>query len=180
MTERWLPVAGYEGLYEVSDLGRVRSLTRTVQTRAGARVYKGRMLKTYINAGTRGYPFVRLSRVGAQENCQVHALVLHAFAGPRPPGQETRHGPGGKTDASLVNLSYGTRSENLADRVRDGQDNRGERHYGAKLTWDAVAEIRQRVAVGEEQRSIAREYGVTFQNISAIVNWRTWRFPPAN
>jgi NUMOD4 motif len=187
MTERWLPVAGYEGLYEVSDLGRVRSLPR--QTARGRR--GGRVLKHYISANTRGYPFVKLSRSGVNRNYQVHALVLHAFAGPRPPGQEARHGPGGKTDASLVNLSYGTRAENLADRIRDGQDNRGDRHYGAKLTWDAVAEIRaqrarlaltpewnQKRLLGDLQRALARQYGVSQSAISLVMLRQTWRYPP--
>lgn len=186
-TERWLPVPGYEGLYEVSDLGRVRSLDREItdflpegryRTRPGRRVrrLKGRMLKPYIGKGSSwNYPVVGLLRDGVEKSRLVHHLVLEAFIGPRPEGQEARHGPAGKTDASLANLCWGTRAENIADRLRDGQDNNGERGGRAKLTWEAIEDIRRRVAAGETQRSVARRYGVTFQNISIIVSGKTWR-----
>ncbi len=174
--ERWLPVVGWEGLYEVSDLGRVRSLPR----RGGNnRIYGGQILKHYIGSGTRGYPVVGLSRDGVQGNHLVHRLVLGAFVGPCPEGQEARHGPAGKTDASLANLCFGTRSENIRDRVRDGQDQRGERYGGAKLTWAAVAEIRSRVAAGEQQTRLAREFGVSISAVWLVVHGHNWRYPPS-
>lgn len=175
VTERWLPVVGYENLYEVSDLGRVRSLDRIVVTRAGPRRYRGRILRPYINKGTRGYPFVGLSQPGQNENWPVHILVLKAHVGLCPPGQEARHGPAGKTDAGLANLCWGTRSENVgADRLRDGQDNRGERHGLHKLTAEQVLEIRRRRAAGEELLPLAEEFGVIFQTISDIALGRSW------
>lgn len=171
--ERWLPVLGWEDLYEVSDLGRVRSLRR--RTASGWR--GGRMLKPYINRS--GYPQVVLCRGRpTQVRRMVHHLVLEAYDRPRPPGLEALHGPGGKTDARLVNLRWGTRSENIHDRVRDGQDNRGERYGLAKLTWAAVADIRARVAAGETQRALARQYGVHFSTVSMVVTGQTWVHVP--
>lgn len=175
MPELWLPVVGYEGLYEVSDHGRVRGLPR----QSASRPARGRILKHYIGAGTRGYPSVRLSRESKGRNYHVHILVLRAHVGPPAPGQEARHGPGGKTDASLANLCWGTRSENIRDRVRDGQDQRGERHGEAKLTWAAVADIRARRAAGERLKTLAAEYGVCFQSISEIARGERWQHPPA-
>lgn len=174
-TERWLPVVGFEGLYEVSDLGRVRSLDRTVVTSNGPRRYRGRLLKPYVNKGTRGYPFVGLSRPGRDENWPVHRVVAEAFLGPCPPGREVCHGPGGKLDASLANLSYGTRSENVGrDRVRDGQDNRGERHGAHKLMKEQVLEIRRRRAEGAELLPLAQKFNVSVQTISGICTGRNW------
>lgn len=172
LTERWLPVPGWESLYEVSDLGRVRSLPRR-----GGRGWKGgRVLKHYVGASSRGYPTVSLSRgTGTQKTRQVHQLVLEAFVGPCPPGQEARHGPAGKLDASLLNLCYGTRSENVRDRTRDGQDNRGERSGNAKLTWEKVAEIRECAANGEMQLNLAARFQVSEDCISKVVLGRTWR-----
>src|SRR5258708_2234379 len=168
MTEHWLPVVGWKGLYDVSDHGNVRSLPR--QTARGIR--GGILLKRYIAKS--GYPMVGLSRSNQEKNRLVHHLVLEAFTGPRPEGHEARHGPGGKTDASLANLCWGTRLENVGpDRVRDGQDNRGERNGQAKLTWEAVHDIRRRVAAGEIQRSVARHYGVTFQHINMVITGNT-------
>jgi len=173
--ERWLPVVGWEDLYEVSDLGRVRSLPRPGKRRA--RTYGGRVLKHYVGPGTRGYPTVGLSYGERRKNRLVHQLVLEAFVGPRLPGIDSRHGPAGKLDASLRNLCYGTRKENFADRVRDGDGNRGERAGAAKLTWPAVRDIRRRVAAGESRKSAARRYGVQRQAVDMIMNGRTWIEP---
>jgi hypothetical protein len=172
--ERWLPVPGYEGLYDVSDRGRVRSLDRVVIRSDGRRrTISARVLGYHV--GNRGYPVVMLARDGGVVRRHVHILVLGAFAGPCPPGQEARHGPAGKLDASLANLCWGTRSANQMDRVRDGTSNRGERQGRAKLTWPAVAEIRARVAAGEPKMHLAREFGVSPRNIRNIIAGDTWR-----
>lgn len=116
--EIWKPVVGYEGSYEVSDLGRVRSLDRVVVTRRGPRRYRGRLLKlTYPGAG---YPAVQLLKVGVARTGLVHHLVLAAFVGPRPPGMEACHYDDDKTNGQLSNLRYASRSENTLDRVRNG------------------------------------------------------------
>ena len=184
-SEHWRPVLGYEGLYEVSDRGHVRSLDRQIiiempggyKTASGptVRTYRGKTLKWW--PGTDGYPQVTLSRPGAHRHFRVHILVLEAFAGPCPPGQEARHGPAGKADPSLANLrGWGTRQENIMDRVRDGTDNRGERHGRALLTQAQVDAIRERWAAGETQRSLAAEFGTTFGNIHSIVRGKSWSY----
>jgi NUMOD4 motif/HNH endonuclease len=178
--ERWLPVTGYEGLYEVSSLGRVRSLDRLVGGPQGpsSRIFPGRILKPHTQAPPRDYAQVRLSRENVQETHPVHRLVLEAFTGPCPAGMEALHGPGGKEDASIANLSWGTRAQNMGpDRVRDGQGNRGERSGLARLTWAQVCEIRERMARGESQVSIAR-FGVNNQTITLIKQRKTWAHPP--
>jgi hypothetical protein len=167
--ERWLPVVGWEGFYEVSDLARVRSLPR--RTRSGMR--GGRILKQ--NPRRAGYMQVGLSREGEAANYDVHVLVAAAFLGPRPEGEEVCHKNPGKLDNRASALEWGTRAKNVGpDRLRDGQDNRGERSGVAKLTWESVADIRRRVAGGESQRSVARLYGISFQNVSMIVTGKTW------
>jgi len=185
--ERWLPVIGYEGLYEVSDLGRVRSLDRdvVVMMPGGRGTANGRTVRHYRGkvlrhtASSNGYPEVGLCRNGKNENRLVHLLVLEAFVGPCPPGQEARHGPpGDKTDARLVNLCYGTRKENFADRIRDEQDNRGERHGLAVTTREIVLDIRKRVAAGERQSDVADAYELTRANVWAIVHRKSWDWLP--
>ena len=115
-TETWKSIPGYEGLYEVSDLGRVRSLDR-IDT-AGRRC-KGRVLKPRPNEWNR-YS-VYLCKDGYNRIRKVHQLVLEAFVGPRPEGYEACHKNDESTDNRLDNLYWGTREQNIADQKRNGK-----------------------------------------------------------
>lgn len=101
---------GYEGLYRVSDEGQIWSAPRAT-TRGG-------LLKLYPDK--RGYPWVTLTRDGAQKRRSVHQLVAEAFIGPRPDGLEVRHKDGDHRNARANNLEYGTHAENMQDMVRHG------------------------------------------------------------
>lgn len=122
MEEKWLPVPGYED-YEVSDQGRVRSLARSVRSRWGTpKALKGRVLKQ----ATQGrYYVVTLYRASGPKSCLVHRLVLLAFIGPCPNGQEGLHFDDDPTNNRLDNLRWGTRSENARDCLRNGNHWRG-------------------------------------------------------
>lgn len=121
MTERWAPVRGWEGRYEVSDQGNVRSLDHTVRNRYASYVRKGGPLKNHAKDGHGGHHQVRIGgRSGRWRT--VHQLVLEAFVGPIPPGMEVRHLNGDPTDNRLENLAYGTHSENMRDRLAHGTD----------------------------------------------------------
>lgn len=119
LAERWLPVVGYEGHYEVSNQGRVRSVTRVIIDVKGAvRSYFTQIRKQ--QADKRGCVSVSLSRGGVSRPRRVHHLVLEAFVGLRPPGTECCHAdddPGNNWD---YNLSWGSRSDNMQDRIRNG------------------------------------------------------------
>lgn len=118
-SERWLPIPGFLGWYEVSDLGRVRSVQRHVPGSDGRRtLLPGRLLQPGLDSS--GHPRLPLSLPGSRKNYRVHRLVMLAFVGPCPEGMEVCHGPGGHADNRLSNLRYDTRSENQKDRVRHG------------------------------------------------------------
>lgn len=121
MTEEWVPVKGWEGFFEVSDLGRVRSLDRET-VRSDGRTYrlKGRVKKTGVNS--QGYPQVRLSNPDKREVRTVHTLVAEHFCGGRESGMEVCHWNGVKTDCRASNLRWGTRSDNALDKQRHGVD----------------------------------------------------------
>lgn len=108
--ERWLPVPGYEGLYEISDLGRVRSLPR--------RSCRGQVLKPSLSP--LGYPRVHLNDRGRDRLRFIHLLVAESFIGPKPEGKQVRHLDGDSQNNRLSNLAYGTPSENVFDQVRHG------------------------------------------------------------
>ncbi|MDV2474211.1 hypothetical protein F8M49_29970 [Rhodococcus zopfii] len=118
MSEEWRAAVGWEGLYEVSDAGRVRSLDRAVEQRNG-RIYpvRGRTLKP---AAVKQHLVVGLCRNGIQSNTKVHRLVLEAFAGPAPTGMVCCHNNGDGTDNRLENLRWDTLSSNSQDTVRHG------------------------------------------------------------
>lgn len=115
IAEEWRPVVGYEGRYEVSNFGSVRSLPR-VDTK-GRRV-RGRILA--VSTHPSGHQRVKLSRDGDHRSTSLHRVVLIAFAGPPSPGHEVLHGDGNPANNHLSNLRWGTRSENILDRVRHG------------------------------------------------------------
>lgn len=114
--ERWRAVPGYEGSYEVSNLGRVRSLSRITDR---GRKWRGRIMTPAV-MGSNGYLIVSLWREGKQRTALVHRLVLSAFVGPAPDGAEGRHGLGGPADNRLSNLAWGSHSENQVDQVAHG------------------------------------------------------------
>lgn len=116
---RWVP--NYEGVYEVSNIGRVRSVDRTVayyNWRACAKInhsVKGRILRP--GKASSGYYTVALGRGNSRT---VHSLVAEAFLGPKPDGHEVLHIDGSRTNNCVANLRYGTRSENMLDAVKHG------------------------------------------------------------
>lgn len=117
--ERWLPVVGWEGLYEVSDLGRIRTVPRVVN--GGRNSYKSITLKIKKQCSTpHGYPICGLSKNGKTKTFLTHRLVLEAFIGPRPDGMEACHFDGDKTNNKLANLRWDTKSSNQDDAVRIG------------------------------------------------------------
>lgn len=175
MDEKWRAVPDWEGFYEVSNLGKVRSIPH--QTARGVR--GGKLLAQYIRED--GYPEVYLFDKAhkRRRTARVHHLVLEAFVGKCPKGQEARHGPGGKLDAALKNLKWGTRAKNVGpDRVRDHQSNRGEHHGLTHLTWDDVCKIRELLAEHYPQNALADLYHVSKQTITNIKYRRVWAHPP--
>lgn len=121
--EQWRDIPGYEGAYQVSDQGRVRSCDREVNGAYGSRY--ARPGKIMIQATDRGYKKVPLCKNAKQRHYRVHTLVLAAFVGPRPKGSQVRHLDGKRDNNLLSNLTYGTPSENAQDMVAHGTHNLG-------------------------------------------------------
>lgn len=167
----WRPVIGYEGAYEVSSEGDVRSLARND---AKGRPVMGRMMKASM-AGR--YPSVPLCRNGIRRTTAVHIIVAAAFLGPRPHGMGVAHNDGDVSNARLSNLRYATHKENEADKRSHGTQfiAKGELNGHAKLTAQQVSEIMHRHIVGKESQSaLAAEFGVHQSMISHIKRGANW------
>jgi len=170
-SEKWRPIAGWEGLYSVSNLGRVRSEARVTLLRDGR---KKPVPERILRPGktVKGYAQVHLRRPGAHRMAMISHLVAEAFLGPRPKGFIVRHGPLGNGVDAVENLSYGTHKDNNGpDRLRDGTAFLGEKNPLSKLTEEAVRQIR---SSGETTRSLACRYRVSVAAIMLVRHRRTW------
>lgn len=170
LEEVWRPVPDVPG-YSVSDRGRVRSEDRMIWTLQGPKRRKGRVLSP-VKAGA-GYLTVAL---GTYRRDYVHRLVLEAFLGPCPEGEECRHLDGDPRNNRLDNLAWGTPEENSADKVRHGTHNQGERNPQARLTAAEVRRIRRlRADQGLSLYKLADLFDVSPMTVCRVVNRKTWR-----
>lgn len=178
--EIWKPVAGYEGLYEVSDQGRVRTIGRTVNRfykrtkRFRPTNYKSKLI--YIGKNpVNGYLACVLHRKRKGRGFSIHRLVMTSFIGPRPEGYEVGHRNGNKMDNRLENLRYITPLENSAEKHLHGTMARGERQGHAKLTEAQVQDIKTTLnGRTHGYQPLARKYGVNWVTIADIAKGRSW------
>ena len=170
IVERWLPVVGYEGLYSVSDLGRVRSETRVVNHSIyGNMPVAGRTLKPATAKS--GYHCFSLWKSGKGRTHYLHVLMMESFVGPRPNGFYACHTDGNPSNNTLTNLRWDTPAGNSADAKRHGTAIRGETSAQAKVTANDVLRIR---AANGPLRSIAKDFGVHVMTVSNIRRRKTW------
>jgi HNH endonuclease/NUMOD4 motif len=170
MSERWLPVIGYEGTYEVSDGGGVRRIARGRGSRPGQN-------RKLVNRD--GYPEVTLSINNKAALYKVHRLVAAAFIGAPPEGHEVNHINGIKHDNRSANLEWVTRRENTAHAyrigIREPAPSYGSANGFAVLTEDSVRQIRSRRTVGDSLKILSRDFGTTMTTISRICLRKAWR-----
>lgn len=170
-TERWLPVPGWEGWYEVSDHGRVRSLDREVpHARYGVMRLRGRTLTPTANTnGRMQIALCREKRRGTRQ-VQVHRLVLEAFVGPCPTGMQACHWDDDPSNNHLSNLRWDTPSNNMHDRVRNGRHQmarkthckRGHPLEGANLRPETSKDGRRGCRACRFEQAQARQQGRPF------------------
>lgn len=159
LLEWWKPVVGYEGLYEVSNTGRIQSYKRNPQPYP---------LTPDIKKW--GYRLYRLQSFGKKIRRSEHSLVAEAFIGPRPPGLVINHLNRCPAINRPSNLEYTTQSRNL---MHSGIG-RGENNGRAKVTESAVKVIRAQ-AGSRTLQSLADEHGMTVQGISRIIHRKCWK-----
>lgn len=173
---KWKPIPGYEGLYEVSNTGFVRSLDRKIVTSNGqVRRYNGKLFD--LNLDKRGYPRVTLSKAGSVTKTFIHRIVALVFIGKCPKGFEVCHNDGDKLNCQEGNLRYDTHKSNLLDRCIHNTDNKGIRNGKAKLTEKEVRRIR-RMAKNNSPMEIAHTFGLHEKHVIRIVKHKSWKHVP--
>jgi len=172
--EVWKDIQGYEGLYQVSSLGRVKALAKTIIYKDG-RVYpyKEKILK--FSVGTSGYPTLHFySLEGVRETCMIHRLVAKSFI-PNPETKITiNHIDGNKTNNQVENLEWNTYAENKSHALATGLTKVTASKLEsklAKLDKEAVIDIltncKKRVE-GVLQKDFAAKYNVSSTCIESV------------
>jgi hypothetical protein len=172
--ERWLPVIGYEGAYEVSDMGRVKRAEGSAQRRNAK---PGRLLAPVPNKD--GYLQVCLSIGGVHVMRRMHRLVAEAFLGRQPVQMQVNHINGKRGDNRVANLEWCTCKDNIQHAWRSGRCHYGEAHHGSKITNQTAAEIKRMLASGEAVASVASHYGLGRSLVHHIAAGRAWTTVPA-
>lgn len=166
IAEEWRPIKGWEGRYEVSDFGRVKSLR-----------CKGhqRVRPVVLAPGSNGrYLIVNLAH---RRMAYVHRLVLEAFLGPCPSGMNASHLDGDRLNNRAENLAWESHSDNCARKQLHGTHQAGAASPRAKLCWAEVESIRDLAGAGVSTASLALKYSVSRGTISRVVSARAWRTP---
>jgi lambda repressor-like predicted transcriptional regulator len=175
MTEEiWKDIKEFEGTYQVSNRGNVRSLDRTVITNNGYR--RGLKGKNVIKMTDRyGYSYVNLSTSPKYKSKKVHRLVAQAFI-PNPENKpQVNHINGIKTDNRVENLEWCTGKEN----AKHASDNKltvfGEKHPKSILTEQNVLQIRKLYQDGLTIRELSKRYNVAYPTIRDTISKRRWK-----
>lgn len=170
----WRDVEGYEGLYQVSDDGEVKSLSRVVDFGKSKAVRKERIMKQSIG---RGYKKVSLSKCGVQTNFAVHRLVAQAFIDNPTSLPQVNHIDGVKTNNRVQNLEWcnakhNTRHAHLIGLCKPAS---GENQGHSKLTTLQVLDALEMRRQGMTFAEIAKKVGCIASNVEMIVAGKTWR-----
>lgn len=177
MTEEWRDIPEWEGLYQVSSLGRIRSLPRWGHASRNGTPYvrflKGALIKPSLDEN--GRPRVTLSKNSVKDSFCVCVLVAAAFIGQRPNGEQVRHWDGNPQNNTPDNLCYGTALENAADRTRHGRNtlNKGEDNPMRILQEIDIPVIRK-LSRQLGLKDLAAIYRVGVSTIHDILMQRTW------
>lgn len=164
--EQWKPIKGYEGLYEVSDKGRIRSTRRP-----GA---KGGIMKQYID--TRDYPGVQLTKQNVGRPHKVHRLVAKAFCKGFKSRSVVNHKNGNKKDNRAENLEWCSEWFNKLHAYNMLGVNKGEKNGRAKFTQREVDFIRYIVGLYPDIQPlrIAEFYGTSGTAVNDILTFKKW------
>jgi len=177
--EEWRDIKGYEGRYQVSSLGLIKSISRLVEYVAGyTKSVKGRTMKLCV--ANNGYLQIALNRDNTEKNYTVHRIVAQTFI-PNPDNLPcVLHNDDDPTNNCVSNLRWGTQQDNIDDRTKRGRTSVGESRPCSKLTEREVLEIRQLFSSTQgsslSDRKVGKRYGVTGATIHKVRLGISWKY----
>lgn len=179
--KHWADIPTYEGLYQVSMMGNVRSLDRLVtdECNGGVRTrwFPGRPIMPQRNCRT-GYWYVMLQKNGVRKNVTLHRLVAKVFLANPENKPEVHHKREPKTNNRASNLKWVTTAEHHALTVVLGQQTKGSRHGMSKLNEPQVTKIRQLAKQGQTRKEVAALFNVSTDMVGRIVRRQNWTHIP--
>lgn len=171
--EEWRDIPGYEGIYQVSNIARIRTLLTPIKLR-----HKGNMLSTDSECSIRngkGYKFVTLYKTGQKKQIMVHRLVALTFI-PNPAGlPQVNHKDTDKHNNSVSNLEWCTNRFNKDHAIINGLSGKGEKNAMAKLTDDDVLKLRELYKSGVTPRELCIQFGISKKYIHTVVKRKSWK-----
>ncbi len=173
--ELWKDIQSYEGLYQVSDHGRVKSLDRYVRQHSrGKQLKKGMLINSCKSR--KGYLHLGLNKYGKRKDCSVHRLVAKAFV-PNPNNYpQINHKDTIKDNNFPTNLEWVNNSMNQKHAYTNGLNmpKIGEKNGNSKLTEDKVVNIIQKLKEGHSHRFVGKCFGVSKSTITRINIRNSW------
>jgi hypothetical protein len=171
--EIWKDIKGYEGLYQVSNLGRVRSnYRRVVNHKSGStRLCAGKLMVAWDNGN--GYLTVSLSKSGKRKNHYVHRLVASAFIENRGTGKYINHIDFNKYNNNATNLEWCTQRENVEHSAIHMKHPKSK----CKPSSTGVKYVHKRISRGKTiYRVVFRNYGIdkSFKTLEEAIDYRNW------
>jgi hypothetical protein len=166
--ELFKDIPGYEGRYQVSNLGRIK-VHREKQK------YKPMLCSIRAtNSLSNGYKNITLGFKSRKKTFLIHRIVMLAFYGPPGGGMVVNHKDGIKYNNNLKNLEYITQKENIAHARENGKIPRGEQHYFSKFSEKDIIKVKKLIADGLTQKEVAHLFNVRQPTIHKIITGKTW------
>lgn len=178
MTDIWKDIAGFEGYYQISNLGSVRSVDRIAPDTTGSwgrlRRLKGKLMKTQL---LNGYWVVMLYKDSKYRHARVHRLIAEAFIANPENKPHINHINGLRSDNRIENLEWCSHAENMKHCYDIGlrKPIRPEQCPTVKISFEIAEQIRKKRQNGTKNVELQKEYGLCKRSITDIVKNRTWK-----
>lgn len=180
--EIWKDIKGYEGLYQVSNYGRIKALSKTVNRGKCHRSWKEHYLKYGVD--NRGYYKTHLSKNGVNKTVKVHRIVAQTFINNQLNKKEVNHKDGNKQNNTVDNLEWVTKSENQLHAYKTGLNSKAaERNPAHKLTWKDVNYIRANYQPYDPKYgavALGKQLNVHRKTIMRVALYQLWKSGDAN